>query len=198
MAVVPARGRRGSAGRASVDVKQGACRGRADALYVAMLPRKNGRAIGPLLEAAMDRRFFVGWLLVFVLWMLGSFIVHGHLLADDYAAIAKLFRPPAEAQRHFPWMIAAHAILSGAFVWIYSRGIDAGPWLPQGIRFGVAVALLTAVPTYMIDYVVQPMPGSIAFKQALLDGVLVVLLGVATAFLYRQPAAARDEVPLAS
>jgi hypothetical protein len=146
----------------------------------------------------MDRRFLLGWLLVFVLWMLGSFVVHGHLLADDYARLSNLFRPPAEAQRFFPWMIAAHVILSGAFVWIYSRGIDEGPWLPQGIRFGIAVALLTVVPTYMIYYVVQPMPGDVAFRQALYDGVLIVLLGIATAFLYRQPVAARTREPMVS
>ena len=146
----------------------------------------------------MDKRFFLGWILVFVLWMLGSFVVHGQLLADDYAKLSNLFRPPSEAQRYFPWMIAAHAILAAAFVWIYSRGIDAGPWLPQGIRFGVAVALLTVVPTYMIYYVVQPMPGNVAFRQALFDGVLIVLIGVATAFLYRQPAAARTDTPAVS
>ena len=140
----------------------------------------------------MDKRFLLGWLLVFVLWMLGSFVIHGHLLADEYAKLANLFRPPVDAQRYYPWMIAAHVLLSGAFVWIYSRGIDAGPWLPQGIRFGLAVALLTAVPTYMIYYVVQPMPGNVAFRQALFDGVLIVLLGVATAFLYRAHAAARS------
>jgi hypothetical protein len=40
--------------------------------------------------------------------------------------------------------------LSGAFVWICARGVEAKPWLAQGVRFGVAVALLTIVPTYMI------------------------------------------------
>jgi hypothetical protein len=163
-----------------------------------MLPRKNGVASEPFAEAVMDRRFFLGWLLVFVLWMLGSFVIHGHILADDYHRLSNLFRAPSEAQRYYPWMIAAHVILSGAFVWIYSRGIDAGPWPRQGMRFGVAVALLTAVPTYMIYYVVQPMPGSLAFRQALFDGVLIVLLGVATAFLYRAPAAARAGTPVVS
>jgi len=34
----------------------------------------------------------------------------------------------------------------------------------QGIRFGIAVALLTVVPTYLIYYVVQPMPRSLVTK----------------------------------
>ena len=50
--------------------------------------------------------------------------------------------------------------MAGAFSWIYIRGHEARPWLPQGLRFGFAVALLTVIPTYIIYYVVQPMPGA--------------------------------------
>ena len=84
-------------------------------------------------------------------------------------------------------MILAHVLLAGAFVWIYSRGVEAKPWLPQGIRFGVAIALLTIVPTYIIYYVVQPMPGAVVVKQIVFDGILVLILGAVAAFIYRQP-----------
>ena len=133
----------------------------------------------------MNQKFLVSWIVVFIAWMVGSFVVHGTLLHDDYAKLSKLFRTEADAQQHFPLMLLAHVILSGAFVWIYSRGVESAPWLAQGIRFGLAVALLTAVPMYMIYYVVQPMPGSIVIKQIVFDGILIVLLGVLVAFLYR-------------
>jgi hypothetical protein len=83
-------------------------------------------------------------------------------------------------------MLLAHVILAGAFVWIYARGVEAKPWLGQGLRYGVAIALLTIVPTYLIYYAVQPMPGSTVAKQILFDGVLVLILGAVTAFVYRQ------------
>ena len=61
----------------------------------------------------------------------------------------------------------------------------------QGIRFGIAVALLTVVPTYLIYYVVQPMPRSLVTKQIIYDGILIVLLGVIVAAVYREkPSAA--------
>jgi len=85
-------------------------------------------------------------------------------------------------------MLLAHVILAAAFVWIYARGAEAKPWLLQGIRFGVAVALLTIVPTYLIYYVVQPMPGLIVIKQIVLDGVLIVILGLIAAYLHRPTA----------
>jgi hypothetical protein len=76
-------------------------------------------------------------------------------------------------------------MLSGAFVWIYARGVEAKPWVAQGVRFGVAVALLTIVPSYLIYFVVQPMPGGVVIKQIIFDGVLLVILGTIVAWLYR-------------
>ncbi len=133
----------------------------------------------------MKSRFFAAWLCVFVVWMAGSFVVHGVLLHEEYGKLPNLFRPEAEAQAYYPFMLLAHVLMAGAFVWIYTRGIEAKPWLPQGGRFGIAVALMTVVPTYLIYYVVQPMPGALAAGQMAYDGILVVILGVVTAFFYR-------------
>lgn len=136
----------------------------------------------------MNKKFLIAWVVIFVAWMAGSFVVHGVLLHDDYAQLPNLMRTEAEAQQHFPLMILAHVIMAGAFVWIYSRGVEAKPWLSQGIRFGIAVALLAIVPTYMIYYVVQPMPGMLVVKQSIFDGILMTILGVIAAFLYKRPA----------
>jgi hypothetical protein len=136
----------------------------------------------------MDRRFFIAWIVVFVAWMAGAFVVHGVLLHDDYAQLPHLFRPEADAQRHFPLMLLAHAILAGAFVWIYARGAENRPWLGQGLRFGLAIALLTAVPMYTIYYVVQPMPAATVVRQIVFDGIVVLVMGAIVAWLYRAPA----------
>ena len=135
----------------------------------------------------MHKTFFIGWIVVFVVWMLGSFVVHGVVLHEDYTRLPNLFRHEAEAQSYLPLMVLAHAIMAGALAWIYAQGVQPGPWLPQGLRFGIAVALLTIVPTYIIYYVVQPMPGMVVLKQIVLDGVLLLILGMVVAFIYRQP-----------
>ena len=59
------------------------------------------------------------------------------------------------------------------------------PWLGQGLRFGLAVALLAVVPIYMIYYVVQPMPGATVVKQIVFDAIVVLVLGALVAYLYR-------------
>ena len=135
-------------------------------------------------------KFLLAWIVIFICWFAGSYVVHGVLLHDDYAKLTNLFRASADAQPLFPLMIVAHLMLSWALVWIYSRGIEAKPWLGQGLRFGVAVALLTIVPTYLIYYVVQPMPGAVVVKQIVFDGILILILASITAFVYRPPAQA--------
>jgi hypothetical protein len=133
----------------------------------------------------MNKKFMIAWALVFVVWFLGSYLVHGVLLHSDYAQLPNLYRTEADSQKYFPVMILAHVILSGALVWIYARGAEAKPWVAQGMRFGIVIALLTAVPTYLIYFAVQPMPGDTVIKQIVYDSVLRVVLGIVVAWAYR-------------
>ena len=131
----------------------------------------------------MDKKFLVAWLVLFVLYMAGGYVVHGVLLHDDYSATT-LMRSEADAGRLFHLMALAHLLMAGAFVWIYVRGMENKPWLGQGLRFGLAIAILF-VPIFIIYYVVQPTPGALAIKQIVYEVILTLLLGVAVAFIYR-------------
>ena len=133
----------------------------------------------------MNKKFVVAWVVTFVAWMFGSFVVHGLLLGADYAKLSNLFRSEADSQPYLPFMLLAHVLMAGALVRIYARGVEAKPWLGQGLRYGITVALLTVVPSYMIYYAVQPLPGSLVVKQIVFDGCLLLLLGVLVAFLHR-------------
>ena len=131
----------------------------------------------------MNKKFLVAWLVVFVLYLAGGMVVHGMLLADEYTATG-LMRPEAESQAKMRLMILAHVLMAGAFTWIYARGVENKPWLGQGLRFGLAVAVLFT-PIYIIYYVVQPTPGVLAVRQIAYDTILTLILGAAVAFLYR-------------
>ena len=73
----------------------------------------------------MTGKFFLTWLLAFVVWMVGSFLAHGVLLSSQYAKLANLFRQPAESQQYFHFMVLAHILMAGAFTWIDTRGVEA-------------------------------------------------------------------------
>ena len=138
----------------------------------------------------MNKKFIIAWIVLFVAWLLGDFVIHGVLLHGDYLTLPNLYRSDSDAQGYFPFMLLTHAIMAGAFVWIYARGVEAKPWVAQGLRFGVAVALLTVVPMYLIYYAVQPLPGALVVRQIAFASILALLLGLLVAWLYRSRAAA--------
>lgn len=138
----------------------------------------------------MNRRFIVAWVVLFVAWLLGDFLIHGILLHADYLALPNLYRSESDSQAYFPFMLLTHVIMAGAFVWIYARGVEPKPWLAQGLRFGSAVALLTVVPMYLIYYAVQPLPGALVVRQIVLASLLALLLALILAWLYRDRSAA--------
>jgi len=138
----------------------------------------------------MNKKFFIAWIVVFIVWFLGSYLVHGVLLNADYMQMSNLFRTEMDSQQYFPFMILAHVIMAGAFVWIYARGVEAKPWLAQGVRYAIAIALLTCIPTYLIYYVVQPIPGATVVKQMVFDSIVLLILGAVVAFIYKAPAKA--------
>ena len=135
----------------------------------------------------MDKKFTISFVVIFVLSMLIGIVNHGMVLSEEYQATG-LFRPDAEAEAYFMWMLLAHILMSFAFVWIYRRGREDKPWVSQGIRFGVIIALLTAAPIYMIYYAVQPMDGLLVFRQIAYDTVGLIFMGLTVAFLYRKAA----------
>ena len=132
----------------------------------------------------MNTKFLIAWLVVFVVMMLGGMVIHGMLLQDEYMATG-LMRPEAEQEGFMAWMLLAHVMMAGAFTWIYARGVENKPWLGQGLRFGLALALFCTVPIYLIYYCVQPVPEMLVIRQIAYDLILMLLVGAVVAFLYR-------------
>ena len=126
---------------------------------------------------------------VFIASMLLDFAVHGLVLKSDYASQPNLMRNEADAQRHFPAMLLAHAFIAVGVTAIYRRGREAGKsWLGQGFRFGVWFAVAACVPGFLVYYAVQPMGLMLVVKQIVLGGIATVLLGFVVAALNKSTA----------
>lgn len=134
----------------------------------------------------MGARFWISAVVTFIVIMIGGFTIHGFLLKADYAALPELMRTEADAQRLFGWMIFANLLMGLGFTWIYRKGRESGkPWLGQGLRFGVALAVSFMVPMYLIYYVVMPWPTAIVVKQIAMESVLALATGVLLAAINR-------------
>lgn len=132
----------------------------------------------------MDKRFWICGLVVSIAALLLGFVVHGWLLAPDYAALGTMYRGDSESQTYAPWMVLAHALIGFAMTWIYMQGFSSGKGaLAQGLRFGLAMSLFSTIPGYLIYYAVQPLPASLVLKQVALSTLAMLLLGLLVAWL---------------
>lgn len=131
----------------------------------------------------MSKQFLISAVVMFVTTMVVGFVVHGVLLSQDYAALPNLYRAEEDSQNYFRYILLAHVLLGIGLTWIYRMGRDDSPWLGQGLRFGIAIAVLTTIPTYMMYFAVQPIPEAMAVKQILYDTTAMVLMGMLVALL---------------
>lgn len=134
------------------------------------------------------KRMGLNIIVVFVVFTALSYVIHGLLLQSLYQQTPQLLRIAEDAQGHFPFMLLAFLLFSIAFVWIYSRGLEAKPWLGQGLRYGLAMWLIASVSRYLIYFAVQPWSGTVVALQIGLELIMMLLLGITVAALYRKPA----------
>ena len=130
-------------------------------------------------------KFWLSAFVMFVMTFLLSWVVHGFLLHGEYVKMLSWMRKPEDTHSLMPWMLLAHALFGLAFTWIYLQGRADRPWLAQGIRYGIAIAVLALAPIYLIYHVVTPVPLFVAFKQIAFDSGRVVLMGIVLAWLNR-------------
>ena len=128
------------------------------------------------------KKFFLTFVVIFLVLTALGYIIHAVLLAPDYESVSQLYR----LQPLMPFLLLGNASFSLAFVWIYAMGVSAKPWVGQGVRFGLAVWLLWAVPIFLIQYAGQPFPGSMIGKEIGLELLDMLILGLLTATLYRK------------
>ena len=129
----------------------------------------------------MSTKFWISVVVMFVMSMALGFLVHGYLLAPEYAKLTTLFRQPGDQENHFAFMLLAHVFIAVGFTWVYLRGRENKPFVGQGLRFGAAVAVLSTIPVYLIYLAVQPMPEALVVKQMVFDTIAMLAMGVVVA-----------------
>jgi hypothetical protein len=130
-------------------------------------------------------KLVISAIVMFVMALVLSYAVHGVLLHDDYMQMQNWMRPQTDADSLIAYIVLAQALFGVAFAWIYEQGREDKPWLTQGVRFGVAVAVLAVAPTYLIYHVVTPVPLVVAIKQIVYDTIRVLLMGIVLAWINR-------------
>ncbi len=117
----------------------------------------------------------------FVVQLVGLSLIHGVWLKPDYLATAALWRTQ-EAQVARTWaMLLGTLIYVIAAVLIYVRGREAKPWMGQGVRFGILLALAVVVYSSLSGWVILPVPHLLVAKWIISESLLAVALGLVIA-----------------
>lgn len=139
----------------------------------------------------MNARFWISGVVMTIAAGLLGYVIHGVLLGPDYAALSALgpiMRTPADSAKYVQWMVLADVAIGFGFTWIYRQGLTPGKSaIGQGLRCGVAVALVSVIPMFLIYYAVEPMPWALVQKQLIFSFVQMLLLGVLAAALNPAP-----------
>jgi hypothetical protein len=89
---------------------------------------------------------------------------------------------PREAQFMRVWaMLLAVLIYVVGAVLVYMRGVEQKPWMGQGIRFGILLALVAVVYGSLSAWVILPIPHMLAVKWIASESLLSVVFGLAVA-----------------
>ncbi len=139
----------------------------------------------------MNTKKLVGAMLAaFVILFVAGYLVHGVWLGKTYRDMTEggfSFRSQ-EALQHRLWIVWVSDLLySALFAWVYSRGREPKPWLGQGIRFGILMALFTVVPASLNDYVVYNLPHMLVVEWMAAGFITLILMGLAVAAILQAP-----------
>ncbi len=118
------------------------------------------------------KKIFLAAVVVFVLWSVLGFIVHGAILKSAYASTASLWRPMTEMKMGLMYVTIFIAALAFSAIYGYlvgKKSIMAG--LAYGLLYGIAVGVGMGYGSYSV----MPIPYSMAltwFLGTVIEGIL--------------------------
>lgn len=134
----------------------------------------------------MKKKIMIASVVVFVLFLIMDYVLHGILLRDLYAVTEHLWRPSGSAQKLVWIVLAVDAAIAFLLAWLFAKGWETGkPWLGQGLRFGLAVGLLFSLPMGFSMYAMMPVPFGLALGWFIGALIECLMAGIAAAWVFR-------------
>ena len=138
----------------------------------------------------MNKKLWITFIVVFVVYFILDWLVNGVLLNSTYMAedVAKIMRPEAEINSNMWIIIICDLFYTFFFTLIFSKGFENKGWM-EGVRFGLYVGLMVSVPMAYITYAVQPIPYSLALQWFIYGTLSNIIIGIVAALMYKPKAA---------
>jgi len=128
------------------------------------------------------KRIIIASLGVFITFELLEIVIHGKILMNTYESMPEVWRPDMESKM---WIMYVTALFfSFIFTIIFAKGYE-NKGVLEGVRYGILIALLMNVIGMFNQYVVYPIPFSLALQWFILGTIQIIICGMVAAVLYR-------------
>jgi hypothetical protein len=127
------------------------------------------------------KRLLITSIVIFVFALVWNGVVHLVILRDSNAALATLARTGAEKRMSLSLLVTA--ALAMLFVWSFARYAREGG-LRDGLTHGLFFGLLAGVLVDLNQYVLYPIPGSLAAKWFAFGLLEFCIYGILASWLY--------------
>ncbi|MGH8248943.1 MAG: hypothetical protein ACREUU_21250 [Gammaproteobacteria bacterium] len=134
------------------------------------------------------KRLLLAIVVLFVAVFLTNFLIHGVWLQSTYKETMSLWRTESEMQARFGWMLLGQFLFAATFAAIWAAGFAERQCARCACFFGLLMALFSQAGT-VINYVVTPLPPSLAVKWFVAGVVQGLVMGVLVYFAYKPKAA---------
>ncbi len=131
-----------------------------------------------------NKTFWTGLVVIYVIWQILGFLVHGFLLQPHYTAQPDIFRPETEAADMMWLMYVSSALFLYLFCRLFVGGYK-GMGVNEGVRFGMLVGLFMSIPMAIGQYTVYPITSALATWWFITGVVSWVIVGAVFAAIYR-------------
>jgi hypothetical protein len=144
----------------------------------------------------MNKTFWIGFIVVFIVWQVIGFAVHGVMLEDTYLALSDVFRPEAEMNSMMWLMFLSSALYLLLFCYIFTKGYE-GKGVGEGLRYGLLMGLFMSIPMALDQYVVYPLTSNLAVIWFVSGVIGFMIAGAIFAAIYK-PGSATAHVAAAA
>ena len=132
----------------------------------------------------MNKTFWIGFIVVYIVWQVIGFLVHGIMLQDTYASMWQVFRAESEMNSMMWMMFLSSALYLLLFCYIFTKGYE-GKGVGEGIRYGLLMGLFMSIPMAMDQYVVYPITANLAMIWFVGGVVSFMIAGAIFAAIYK-------------
>jgi hypothetical protein len=127
------------------------------------------------------KKFILSVIAVLVLIAAIDSVIHGVILSGSYKANAGIWR--ADMLKLMWLFYVSYLIFALLFVYIFQKGFE-NKGVIEGIRYGAVMSLLLNGAGAIGQYVMYPIPLSMAIQWFIYGTIEYIILGIAISFIY--------------